>query len=71
MTRWAAAHRKLLTAIAGGAVTVLVTYYGTSAVWVQALILTATAAGVYGVPNKVASPADPFRPPSSTVKNHP
>lgn len=53
--KWIAGHRKLLAAVAGGAVTVLVTLYGTDAVWVQALILAATSLGVYTVPNKVAA----------------
>ena len=54
---WVAAHRKLLAAIAGGLITVLVTIYGTDAAWVQALILAGTAAGVYGVPNAKPAPA--------------
>ena len=51
MAAWIAGHRKLLVAIAGALVTVLVTIYGTDAAWVQGIILAASAAGVYTVPN--------------------
>lgn len=61
---WIAAHRKLIAALAGGVVTVLVTIYGTTAPWVQALILAATAAGVYTLPNKAAPAAVHAKPPT-------
>lgn len=59
---WIASHRKVLAAIAGGLVTVAVTIWGTDAAWVQALILAATAAGVYRLPNTAAPRPIPRAP---------
>ena len=63
MAAWIAGHRKLIAAVAGGLVTVLVTIYGTDAAWVQAVILAATATGVYTLPNTKPgqAPAPPVR----------
>ena len=62
--QWIASHRKLLAAVAGGVVTVLVTIYGTDAAWVQGLILAATAAGVYTLPNTAKPAAVHAKPPA-------
>jgi hypothetical protein len=51
MPAWIAQHRKLLAAVAGAVVTVVVQVWGTTTPWVTALVLIATAAGVYAAPN--------------------
>jgi hypothetical protein len=48
---WVAGHRKLLVSVAGAAVTVAIQAGWTTNVYVSALILIATAAGVYRAPN--------------------
>jgi hypothetical protein len=48
---WIAAHRKLLVSVAGAAITVAIQAGWTTNVYVSALILIATAAGVYRAPN--------------------
>lgn len=63
MSAWIAQHRKLIAAVAGAVVTVVVQVWGTSMPWVTALILIATAAGVYRAPNEPQSaPAAPALP---------
>lgn len=64
MRAWVAQHRKLIAAIAGALVTVAVQVWGTNTPWITALILVATAAGVYRAPNAdpVAAPAAPALP---------
>jgi hypothetical protein len=63
MSAWAAQHRKLIAAVAGAVVTVVVQVWGTGAPWVTALILIATAAGVYRAPNEPQpAPAVPALP---------
>ncbi len=57
MTTWIAGHRKLLAAVAGAAVTISVSIWGTSNHWVELAVLVATAAGVYGVPNATGKAA--------------
>lgn len=53
---WIAAHRKLVVAAAGAAVTVAVQIWGTSNPYVSLAVLAATSFGVYGAPNKPAPP---------------
>jgi hypothetical protein len=55
---WAAAHRKLLVAVAGALITVLVQAFGTSNPWVSLAVLAATSFGVYQVPNRPAPPTE-------------
>lgn len=63
MSAWVAQHRKLLAAIAGAVITVVVQVWGTSTPWVTALILIGTAAGVYRAPNEPQpAPAGPALP---------
>lgn len=63
MRAWVAQHRKLIAAVAGAAVTVVVQVWGTNTPWVTALILIATAAGVYRAPNEPQpAPAAPSSP---------
>lgn len=65
MSAWVAQHRKLIAAVAGAVVTVVVQVWGTSTPWVTALILVATAAGVYRAPNEPQpAPAAPALPAS-------
>lgn len=66
MSAWIAQHRKLLAAVAGAVITVVVQVWGTNTPWVTALILIGTAAGVYRAPNEPqtapAAPAPPVPP---------
>lgn len=63
MSAWIAQHRKLIAAVAGAVVTVVVQVWGTNTPWVTALILIATAAGVYRAPNDPqTAPAAPTPP---------
>jgi hypothetical protein len=63
MSAWIAQHRKLIAAVAGAVVTVVVQVWGTNTPWVTALILIAMAAGVYRAPNEPqAAPAAPALP---------
>jgi len=65
MSTWIAQHRKLIAAVAGAVVTVAVQVWGTTTPWVTALVLVATAAGVYVAPNEPQSaPAAPALPSS-------
>lgn len=67
---WIAAHRKLLVSVAGAAITVAIQAGWTANPYVSAVILIATAAGVYRAPNtggpapakaKVKVPAAPHQ----------
>ena len=58
LQRWIAAHRKLVVAVVGAAVTVAVQVWGTSNPYVSLAVLAATSLGVYGAPNQPA-PAPP------------
>ena len=49
---WAAAHRKLIVAVAGAAVTVAVQAFGESNPYVSLAVLAATSLGVYQLPNR-------------------
>jgi hypothetical protein len=66
---WVAAHRKLLTVIAGAALTVAIQTWGTGNPFVSLAVLAATSLGVYGVPNATASRQvpGPARSPAPTV----
>lgn len=44
-------YSKFIVAILGGVVSYLVAHYGTQD-WVNAIVLTVTALGVYATPNK-------------------
>jgi hypothetical protein len=66
MRAWTAQHRKLIAAVAGAVVTVVVQVWGTSTPWVTALILVATAAGVYRAPNAGSQPAPAAEPAAGT-----
>jgi hypothetical protein len=70
-TRWLAAHRKVIVAVTGAAVTVAVQVWGTSNYWVSLAVLTATSLGVYGAPNtQPAAPRTARQPdePTGNVK---
>jgi len=57
---WIAAHRKLIVAVTGAALTLAIQVWGTGNTWVSFAILAATSLGVYGAPNQ-APPAVPVR----------
>jgi hypothetical protein len=57
---WIAAHRKLVVAVVGAALTLAIQEWGTGNVWVSFAILAATSLGVYGAPNQ-SPPAVPSR----------
>jgi hypothetical protein len=52
---WIAAHRKLVVSVAGAVITVAIQAGWTTNPYVSALILIATAAGVYRAPNVPAA----------------
>lgn len=54
---WVAAHRKLIVAVTGAALTLAVQVWGTSNPYVALAILAATSLGVYGAPNDLGEPA--------------
>ena len=58
---WIAAHRKLIVAVVGAALTLAIQVWGTGNPWVSFAILAATSAGVYGAPNQAPAPAVPPR----------
>lgn len=66
VSAWIAQHRKLIAALAGAAVTVIIQVWGTNTPWVTALVLIATAAGVYRAPN-----ADPPAPAAGALPRTP
>lgn len=49
---WTAAHRKLLAAIAGAALTIALQVWGPDNPWVSLAVLAATSLGVYAAPNR-------------------
>jgi EamA domain-containing membrane protein RarD len=49
---WIAAHRKLVVAVTGAALTLAIQVWGTGNPWVSFAILAATSLGVYGAPNQ-------------------
>lgn len=57
--QWVAQHRKLIVSVIGAVITVAIQVWGTGSPWVSAVVLIATAAGVYRAPNEdpVAAPA--------------
>ena len=60
MTRvkaWIAAHRKLIVAVTGAALTLAIQVWGTGNPWVSFAVLAATSLGVYGAPNVTPPPA--------------
>lgn len=59
---WIAAHRKLLAAIAGAALTIALQVWGPDNPWVSLAVLAASAAGVYQLPN-MGSPRTRSGPP--------
>lgn len=48
---WVSAHRKLIVAAVGAALTVSIAVWGTDNHWVSLAILAATTFGVYQAPN--------------------
>jgi len=56
---WVAAHRKLVVAVVGAALTLAIQYWGTDNLWVSFGILAASSLGVYQVPNAPGQPAPP------------
>ena len=59
MTRvraWLAAHRKLVVAATGAALTLAIQVWGTGNPWVSFAVLAATSLGVYGAPNQAPPP---------------
>ena len=58
---WVAAHRKLVVAVTGAALTLAIQVWGTSNPWVSFAILAATSLGVYGAANQAPPPAPPAR----------
>lgn len=54
---WVAAHRKLVVAVTGAALTLAIQVWGTGNPWVSFAILAATSLGVYGAPNQAPAPA--------------
>ena len=62
--QWVAQHRKLIVAVIGAVLTVAIQAGWTSNPYVSAIVLIATAAGVYRAPNAdpVAAPAAPALP---------
>lgn len=68
-TRWIAAHRKFLVAVAGAALTIAIQVWGTGNPYVSLAILVATSLGVYGAPNTAPlQQPDAQQPPSGNVK---
>jgi hypothetical protein len=53
---WVAAHRKLIVAVTGAALTLAIQVWGTGNPWVSLAILAATSLGVYGAPNQPPPP---------------
>jgi hypothetical protein len=63
MSAWIAQHRKLLVSVAGAVITVAIQAGWTPSPYVSAVILVATAAGVYRAPNDPQpAPAAPALP---------
>jgi hypothetical protein len=58
---WIAAHRKLIVAVTGAALTLAVQVWGTGNPWVSFAVLAAASAGVYGAPNQAPPAASPVR----------
>ena len=58
---WIAAHRKLVVAVTGAAITLAIQVWGTGNPWVSFAILAATSLGVYGAPNQAPPAAVPSR----------
>jgi hypothetical protein len=56
---WIAAHRKLIVAVTGAALTLAIQVWGTGNVWVSFAVLAATSLGVYGAPNQAAAAGGP------------
>ena len=54
---WVAAHRKVIVAVTGAALTLAIQVWGTSNVWVSFAVLAATSLGVYGAANQAPPPA--------------
>lgn len=59
---WIAAHRKLIVAVVGAAITVSVQVWGTNNPYVSLAILAATSLGIYGAPNDLPVPAKAEQP---------
>ena len=59
---WVAAHRKVIVAVTGAALTLAIQVWGTSNVWVSFAVLAATSLGVYGAANQAPPPAGPPGP---------
>jgi hypothetical protein len=51
---WLAGHRKLIVAVAGAALTVALQVWGPDNPYVSAVVLAASALGVYSAPNRPA-----------------
>ncbi len=58
---WIAAHRKLIVAVVGAALTLAIQVWGTGNPWVSFAILAATSLGVYGAPNQAPPSVPPAR----------
>lgn len=64
---WTAAHRKLIAAVTGMAITVAIQAFGENNPWVSLAVLAASAAGVYQLPNTPGSPRTRSGPPPSLL----
>ena len=53
---WVAAHRKLIVAVTGAALTLAIQVWGTANPWVSFAVLAATSLGVYGAANQAPPP---------------
>jgi hypothetical protein len=53
---WAAAHRKLIVAVAGAALTVALQVWGPGNPYVSLAVLAASSLGVYAAPNRPPPP---------------
>ena len=61
MAAWIAAHRKVIVAVTGAALTLAIQVWGTGNPWVSFAVLAATSLGVYGAPNQAPPPAPSAR----------